>query len=63
MHRYGVKLNSGKVVWVLADDAEAHEGMLLFSRKGEHGQVIVAGFSIKEVNHFARPEALGSAET
>jgi hypothetical protein len=74
MHRYGVKLNNGKVIWVTADNAVAEEGMLLFVKlspsaanaSGESAspaREVVAGFSIKEINHFARPEVLGASES
>jgi hypothetical protein len=63
MTRFGVKLSSGKVVWVTADSAEAREGMLLFLKHSATGPVVVAGFNLKEVHHFANPEALASPES
>jgi hypothetical protein len=60
MHRYGVKIKSGKVLWVLADDVELREGAILFVRKGESGPEVVAGFSLLVVDHFGRPDAFAT---
>ncbi|MBP7949880.1 MAG: hypothetical protein KA004_09515 [Verrucomicrobiales bacterium] len=60
MNRYGVKLTSGKVVWILADDARVLDGMLVFVRQSP-GPTTVAGFNLKEVHHFALPEVLANA--
>jgi hypothetical protein len=57
--RYGVKLNNGKLLWVLADSVRVESGALLFLRGGE----IIAGFSLTQVNHFGVPEAFLHEET
>jgi hypothetical protein len=57
MHRYGVKIKSGKVLWVMADDVEIREGAVLFVRTGERGREVVAGFPLAVVDHFGRPDA------
>jgi hypothetical protein len=62
MHRYGVKIKSGKVLWVMADDVELREGAVLFLRSGEKGREVLAGFSLAVIDHFGRPEAFASTE-
>ena len=62
MKRYGVKLNSGKLMWVHADDVECRDGAVLFLRFiGEHREII-AGFSLGQVNHWGLPEAFAHDE-
>ena len=58
MIRYGVKLKSGKVVWVLADTIELRDGVILFLREGE--STAVAGFNLDVVDHFGRPDAFAT---
>jgi hypothetical protein len=60
--RYGVKLKTGKVVWVQADEVEVREGVVLFRGQGERGPETVAGFSLGVVDHFGRPEAFPGGE-
>jgi hypothetical protein len=62
MHRYGVKIKSGKVLWVMADDVELREGAVLFLRSGEKGREVLAGFSLAVIDHFGRPEAFANSE-
>jgi hypothetical protein len=62
MHRYGVKIKSGKVLWVMADDVELREGAVLFLRSGEKGREVMAGFSLAVIDHFGRPDAFASSE-
>jgi hypothetical protein len=57
MKRYGVKLNNGKIMWVLADSAEVSEGALLFFRTAEGRRELMAGFSLTQVNHWGLPDA------
>lgn len=57
MKRYGVKLNNGKIMWVLADTAEVREGALLFFRIAEGQRELMAGFSLTQVNHWGLPDA------
>ena len=63
MKRYGVKLNSGKLMWVTADAVECRDGAVLFVRLvGDHREVI-AGFSLAQVNHWGLPEAFTNEES
>ena len=57
---YGVKMASGKVIWVTADDVECVDGSLMFYRVTEEGEEVVAGFNLQKVDHFGRPEAFES---
>ena len=43
-------MKTGKVLWVLADEVNVRDGMLLFSRSGEKPDV-VAGFNLSLVDH------------
>jgi hypothetical protein len=62
MQRYGVKLKSGKVLWVEADDVEVRDGVVLFLARTERGKETLAGFSLGVIDHFGRPEAFPAAE-
>jgi hypothetical protein len=57
MKKYGVKLNSGKIMWVHADRAEVRDGAVLFYRGTEGLGELIAGFSLSQVNHWGVPEA------
>lgn len=54
---YGVKMTSGKIIWVNADDVECVDGSLMFYRVTEEGEEVVAGFNLQKVDHFGRPDA------
>jgi hypothetical protein len=62
MHQYGVKLKSGKVLWVAADLVEVREGVVLFSRREEGGPRVLAGFVLAAIDHFGLPEAFVAPE-
>jgi hypothetical protein len=59
MKKYGVKLNSGKIMWVVADTVEVRDGALLFLRLSEGKPELIAGFSLTQVNHWGIPDAFG----
>ena len=50
---FGVKMTSGKVIWIDADDVKSKGGALLFTRGGE----VVAGFNVNKVDHFGLRDA------
>lgn len=59
MKKYGVKLNSGKIIWIMADDVRIKPDILLFVELPESGKPrIVAGVPLREVHHFADPDVL-----
>lgn len=60
MKKFGVKLNSGKIMWVVADRAECRDGALLFYRERESQPELVAGFSLSQVNHWGVPDAFST---
>ena len=62
MQNYGVKLKTGKVLWVSADTVEVREGVVLFCRRGEGGSTVLAGFALGAIDHFGLPEAFTSPE-
>lgn len=62
MDRYGVKLKTGKVLWVAADVVEVHEGVVLFCRKEGEGRRVLAGFALGAIDHFGLPEAFVASE-
>ena len=49
MDHYGVKLKSGKVLWVVADHVEVREGVVLFCRKEAEGNRVLAGFFLEQI--------------
>jgi hypothetical protein len=57
MKKYGVKLNTGKVMWVQADWAEVRDGAVLFFRRGNGQTELIAGFTLAQVNHWGVPDA------
>ena len=57
MKKYGVKLNSGKIMWVQADRVEVRDGALLFYRGADGAGELIAGFSLTQVNHWGVPDA------
>ncbi len=59
---YGVKMASGKVIWIEADDVESVDGALMFYRETEHGEEVVAGFNLQKVDHFGRASAFVKAD-
>ena len=60
MKRYGVKLNSGKIMWVQAETVEVRGGALLFYRTAAGQKELIAGFSLTQVNHWGLPDAFAS---
>lgn len=62
MKRYGVKLNNGKVVWVLADGVRVENGAVLFLRQSDGAEEVAAGFSLAQLNHFGVPDAFASVD-
>lgn len=62
MLQYGVKLKSGKVLWVAADLVEVREGVVLFCRREEAGPRVLAGFALAAIDHFGLPEAFVAPE-
>lgn len=57
MKRYGVKLNSGKIMWVQADGVECRDGAVLFFRHDGDQRELIAGFSLTQINHWGLPDA------
>ncbi len=57
MKKYGIKLNSGKIMWVHADWVEVRDGALLFYRRPEGQAELIAGFTLAQVNHWGVPDA------
>jgi hypothetical protein len=62
MDRYGVKLKTGKVLWVAADVVEVREGVVLFCRQEAGGPRVLAGFVLGAIDHFGLPEAFVGTE-
>lgn len=62
MHSFGVKLTSGKIMWVAADEAECRDGAVVFYRITEGTKIVVAGFSLAHINHFGIPSAFSQAD-
>lgn len=62
MQQYGVKLKSGKVLWVAADLVDVREGVVLFCRREEAGPRVLAGFVLAAIDHFGLPEAFVNPE-
>ncbi|MFN0127813.1 MAG: hypothetical protein ACKV19_14125 [Verrucomicrobiales bacterium] len=58
-----MKLKSGKVLWVAADQVEVREGVVLFCRKEAEGNRVLAGFTLAAIDHFGLPEAFVSPES
>jgi hypothetical protein len=54
---FGVKMLSGKVIWVIADDVDCVDGALLFYRGEGDDEQVVAGFNLEKVEHFGKPDA------
>lgn len=63
MHRYGVKLSSGRILWVAADAVECRDGAILFYRGAGSDRRLIAGFSLAQVSHFGVPDAFVSGDT
>ncbi len=61
MESFGVKLTSGKIMWVAADEADCRDGALIFYRVNDGQRVVVAGFSLAHINHFGVPSAFSQA--
>jgi hypothetical protein len=57
MDQYGVKLKTGKVLWVVADLVEVRDGVVLFCRREGDGVKVMAGFVLAAIDHFGLPEA------
>lgn len=62
MDRYGVKLKTGKILWVAAEVVEVREGVVLFCRREPAGPRVLAGFVLGAIDHFGLPEAFVTAE-
>ena len=62
MESFGVKLTSGKIMWVKADEAECRDGAVVFYRIEEGQRRMIAGFSLTHINHFGVPSAFGQAD-
>ncbi len=58
-NRFGVKLNNGKLLWIVADSVRVENGAILFLRSTE----IIAGFNLSQVNHFGVPQAFATDES
>lgn len=57
MESFGVKLTSGKIMWILADEAECRDGAVIFYRGKDAERAVIAGFSLTQINHFGIPSA------
>jgi hypothetical protein len=62
MQSFGVKLTSGKIMWVAADEADCRDGAVIFYRVSDGRREVVAGFSLAHINHFGVPSAFTQAE-
>jgi hypothetical protein len=62
MESFGVKLTSGKIMWVAADEADCRDGAVVFYRVYEGRRIVVAGFSLAHINHFGVPSAFSQAD-
>ena len=62
MESFGVKLTSGKIMWVHADEAECRDGAVVFYRLKDGQRTVIAGFSLTHINHFGVPSAFGQAD-
>lgn len=62
MESFGVKLTSGKIMWVAADEADCRDGAVVFYRLLDGQRHVVAGFSLAHINHFGVPSAFAQAE-
>ena len=63
MESFGVKLTSGKIMWVAADEADCRDGALIFYRIQDGHRIVVAGFSLTHINHFGVPSAFSQPDT
>ncbi|MES2709051.1 MAG: hypothetical protein V4726_20815 [Verrucomicrobiota bacterium] len=63
MESFGVKLTSGKIMWIQADEAECRDGAVVFYRGKGEARTLVAGFSLTHINHFGVPSAFAAAES
>lgn len=63
MENYGVKLKSGKVLWVSADVVDVRDGVVLFCRREDGGPKVLAGFVLAAIDHFGLPEAFTSPDS
>jgi hypothetical protein len=61
MESFGVKLTSGKIMWIAADEADCRDGAVIFYRVKDGQRVVVAGFSLAHINHFGVPSAFSQA--
>ncbi len=62
MESFGVKLTSGKIMWVAADEADCRDGALVFYRVHDGQRIMVAGFSLTHINHFGVPSAFSQPD-
>ena len=62
MESFGVKLTSGKIMWIAADEADCRDGAVIFYRVREGQRTVVAGFSLAHINHFGVPSAFSQAD-
>lgn len=62
MERYGVKLKTGKVLWVRAEAVDVHDGVVLFLAGHGERRHVLAGFAVAGLDHFGLPEAFVSTE-
>ena len=62
MESFGVKLISGKIMWVHADEAECRDGAVVFYRLKDGQRSVIAGFSLAHINHFGVPSAFAQAD-
>lgn len=60
MESFGVKLISGKIMWILADEAECRDGAVVFYRGKDAARVVIAGFNLSQINHFGIPSAFAA---
>ena len=61
MERYGVKLKTGKVLWIAAEVVDVRDGVVLFCRKEGDGLRVMAGFTVGAIDQFGLPEAFVAA--
>jgi len=62
MESFGVKLTSGKIMWIAADEADCRDGAVIFYRVREGQRTVVVGFSLAHINHFGVPSAFSQAD-
>lgn len=63
MESFGVKLTSGKIMWINADEAECRDGAVVFYRGKDADRTVIAGFNLAQINHFGIPSAFAPDTT